>query len=267
AEIVSQLSARFDRLCSRIHASIRLDQGVSARLLASRREVLDYWKAASKLYQHLSTREISLLQNDFDLMLKAIDSAFDKESDPIPRQYPLFVTPHLTGRRGRPQLNIHTTVLQDLVPGRSKAGIARRLGVSARTLQRRLQSAGLARISAPAFTFQRNARGVVIGRRRLPIVRPTSSLSNPQLDRIVRRWRLRHENNGPGMLKGHLLSLGYNVSLARLRLIRWKFVTHAFIDGYSRCIVSIRVSDNNRADSVLDVFHAARTQFGTPSRV
>jgi transposase InsO family protein len=50
-------------------------------------------------------------------------------------------------------------------------------------------------------------------------------------------------------------------------LIRWKLVTHAFIDGKSRFITGIRVSDNNRSDTVLDLFLEATAQHGFPSRV
>ncbi len=50
-------------------------------------------------------------------------------------------------------------------------------------------------------------------------------------------------------------------------LIRWRIVTHGFIDGYSRCIVSLRASNNNRAATVLDVFYAGAQRFGVPSRV
>lgn len=50
-------------------------------------------------------------------------------------------------------------------------------------------------------------------------------------------------------------------------LIRWKIVIHAFIDGFSRLLTSIRASNNNRASTVLDLFHAAISVHGTPSRV
>lgn len=50
-------------------------------------------------------------------------------------------------------------------------------------------------------------------------------------------------------------------------LIRWKIVTHAFVDGYSRLVTGIHVVTNNRADTVLALFHAAINQWGRPSRV
>ena len=51
------------------------------------------------------------------------------------------------------------------------------------------------------------------------------------------------------------------------KLIRWRFVTHAGIDGYSRLIVFMKCSTNNRASTVLDQFLKGVQCFGLPSRV
>lgn len=50
-------------------------------------------------------------------------------------------------------------------------------------------------------------------------------------------------------------------------LIRWKIVTHAFVDGHSRYVTALRLSTNNRAETVLDVFLEGATKNGLPSRV
>lgn len=42
---------------------------------------------------------------------------------------------------------------------------------------------------------------------------------------------------------------------------------HGFIDGYSRLLVGLRASNNNRASTVLDVFLGAAERYGVPSRV
>ena len=52
-----------------------------------------------------------------------------------------------------------------------------------------------------------------------------------------------------------------------LGLIRWKFVTHCFIDGYARFVTGIGVHTNNRADTVLSLFLDSVTKHGLPSRV
>ena len=49
--------------------------------------------------------------------------------------------------------------------------------------------------------------------------------------------------------------------------IRWRLVIHAGIDGYSRMVVFIHCSTNNRAETVLNLFESAVHAYGLPSRV
>ena len=51
------------------------------------------------------------------------------------------------------------------------------------------------------------------------------------------------------------------------KLVRWRFVTHAGVDGYSRMIVYMRCSTNNRSSTVLNAFLEGVQRFGVPSRV
>ena len=51
------------------------------------------------------------------------------------------------------------------------------------------------------------------------------------------------------------------------KLIRWRIVTHGGIDGYSRMIVYLCASTNNRASTVHSLFMEAVKRFGLPSRV
>ena len=51
------------------------------------------------------------------------------------------------------------------------------------------------------------------------------------------------------------------------KLVRWGFVTHAGIDGYSRMIVFMKCSTNNRAETVYELFLQGVQNFGLPSRV
>lgn len=51
------------------------------------------------------------------------------------------------------------------------------------------------------------------------------------------------------------------------KLIRWCIVTHGAIDGFSRLIVYLRCSTNNRASTVYDLFLEAVSQHCLPSRV
>ncbi|KAK7155993.1 hypothetical protein R3I94_006153 [Phoxinus phoxinus] len=51
------------------------------------------------------------------------------------------------------------------------------------------------------------------------------------------------------------------------KLIRWRLVIHGGIDGFSRLIVYLSASPNNRASTVLSSFTSAVNQYGMPSRV
>ena len=51
------------------------------------------------------------------------------------------------------------------------------------------------------------------------------------------------------------------------KLIQWKIVIHGGIDGYSRLIMFLQASTNNRASTVLSVFQKTVEEYGLPSRV
>jgi hypothetical protein len=51
------------------------------------------------------------------------------------------------------------------------------------------------------------------------------------------------------------------------KLVRWGLVTHGGIDGYSRLVVYLQCSGNNRASTVYDLFLSAIRQYSLPSRV
>ena len=51
------------------------------------------------------------------------------------------------------------------------------------------------------------------------------------------------------------------------KLIRWRFVVHGGIDGYSRVAVYVNCSTNNKATTVLPLFTKAVDEFGLPDRV
>lgn len=51
------------------------------------------------------------------------------------------------------------------------------------------------------------------------------------------------------------------------KLIRWRFVIHGGIDGYSRLITYLHCSTDNTSATVLRLFQEATHQYGIPSRV
>uniref|UniRef100_A0A3P9AY47 Integrase catalytic domain-containing protein n=1 Tax=Maylandia zebra TaxID=106582 RepID=A0A3P9AY47_9CICH len=111
-------------------------------------------------------------------------------------------------------------------------------------------------------------------------------ISDHELDQIVSQIKTEHPNVGGVMLMGHLRSKNIVVQrwLARRvysvphpnfiwhidgnhKLIRWKFVVHGAIDGYSRMLMFLQCSSNNRAETVKALFTAAVGQFGRPLHI
>ena len=131
-----------------------------------------------------------------------------------------------------------------------------------------------------------------------------STLTDHQIDEIMRSLKKDHPNDGEVLIKAHLLQMGIRISRSKIRqsihrvdhegvvrrrssvirrrvysvpypnyiwhvdghhkLIRWRFVVHASIDGFSRTITYLRCSDNNRANTVLSLFKQAVSNFGLP---
>ena len=134
-----------------------------------------------------------------------------------------------------------------------------------------------------------------------------TNIDDQQLDELVYHVKLAHPNDGERLMAGHLISQGIFITRARLRasihrvdpvntalrrsvvtrrrvyyaegpnyvwhvdgnhkLIRWRLVIHGGIDGFSRTIVFLSCSDNNRADTVLTHFEQAISTYGLPSKV
>lgn len=160
--------------------------------------------------------------------------------------------------------------------------IASLIGISRSTLYRGLEEAG---ISHQKYT----------------------ALSDEELDSKIRAIKADHPNDGEVLIQGHLVRMGIKVTRQMLRaaihcvdhngvverqlrvvrrrvysvphpnavwhidghhkLIRWRFVIHAAIDGFSRTILYAKCADNNRAPTVLQLFTDGVTQFGLPDKV
>ena len=134
-----------------------------------------------------------------------------------------------------------------------------------------------------------------------------SNLTEEELDNIVQPFVHSHPASGQRMLIGHLRSLGLCVPRRRVlesllrtdphgvalrqkqalhrrqysvagpnslwhidgyhKLIRWRIVIHGGIDGFSREIVYLNASTDNKSSTVLKAFLKAVDQYGLPSRI
>ena len=161
--------------------------------------------------------------------------------------------------------------------------ISQILGLSRATLYRRMEEEGVTRISK------------------------YSDISDADLDREVIDIKAQHPNDGERLLIGHLATRGVIVPRAKLRasihrvdpentairrsvairrriyhvagpnslwhldcnhkLIRWHMVIHGGIDGFSRTVVFLQCSDNNRASTVFSAFNGAVHRHGLPERI
>jgi hypothetical protein len=77
-------------------------------------------------------------------------------------------------------------------------------------------------------------------------------------------WHHDGQHGTPRMSKN---SSNTHLLLVDLGLIRWNIIIHGFVDGKSRFCVGLRVSGNNKAATVLDVFLEACRRYGIPSRM
>ncbi len=175
---------------------------------------------------------------------------------------------------GRPRLRVDIEDIEFLRGLRFPyTKIATILGISRATLYRRLEDEGISR----DWKY--------------------CDINDRDLDREVVDIKVEHPNDGERLLIGHLATRGIIVPRARVRgsihrvdpentairrsvtirrrvyhvdgpnslwhvdghhkLIRWHMVIHGGIDGYSRTVVFLRCSDNNRASTVLTAFLSA----------
>jgi hypothetical protein len=131
--------------------------------------------------------------------------------------------------------------------------------------------------------------------------------SPDEIESAVTATKQSHPNAGEVMVQGHLAAAGIHVQRRKIRsaihtvdpegvqerkkkpikkrtysvaspnyvwhidgnhkLVRWRFVVHHGIDGFSRMVVFARCSPNNRAETVYTQFHEAVLRYGRPQRI
>lgn len=204
------------------------------------------------------------------------------------RQIPVsqgYSAPRIRGRVGQPRCLITEEQLQFLLSFNfTVQQIADILGVSRRTVTQRLRQHNITirgrysnmtnaeldervidlvhgndELGPDAVRARLFGEGIVVQRRRvrqsLLRTNPAGAALRAMSHRLHRR---KYRVAGPNSL-WHLDG--------NHKLIRWRIVIHGGIDGFSRMIVFLQASNNNRSSTVMEQFVQAVDQFDVPSRV
>ena len=184
-------------------------------------------------------------------------------------------------RLGRPRVKVDEQQLEFLVESNFRIiDIATIFDCSRRRVERRIKDLGLDRYtSISEYDLDNLVRNIVVLHSQCG---EKSVLSRLRSEGVrVQRQKIRdslHRVDPEGVMNRLRCALHrrqYTVrspnSLWHLdgyhKLIRWKLVIHGAIDGFSRLIVYLKVSNNNRANTVLSAFTEAVREYGLPSRI
>ncbi|KAJ7433788.1 hypothetical protein FB451DRAFT_1064009, partial [Mycena latifolia] len=267
---LNNLRFAFHTFHDRVLSALRRMAGDPPQLNAIRDQGLSLAAAAEQVRSPhraiFPADEYHTLQTSISDMVSALDLACHESMDP-PDGGPLVVAQRVrTGRRGRPRTEINTQFLSAALELRGPTGIAPELGVSSRTVRRAALRAGLVQPGAPVFQVRVDDLGAVehVHRSTGP---PVSAVSDAELDRLVSSTLEIFPQFGRRMIRGHLKAQGHRVPRERITESYLRMVIHCFIDGYSRFVLGIRVHDNNRGASVLQLFQDIIMMHGCPSRL
>ena len=228
-------------------------------------------KRLSNVIQHLI--------DDVERQLQSVDSTFYSSS--------IFseTLVHRNGSVGRPKLVINLTQIDYLRSWQfTWTRICHTLCFSRTTLWRRLKEVNYnfresrftiisdidlqQQVAGIKAEFENTGERMVIGILRSRGIHVPRHRVRDVIHRIdpintALRWRAMHPRYqydvpGPNAL-WHIDGLH--------KLIRWGFVVHGGIDGFSRLVVFLKCATNNRAETVMSTFMDGTRRYGIPSRV
>ena len=184
---------------------------------------------------------------------------------------------------GRPKVKVDIAEVMSLRSlDYSWTKISEMVGVSRSTLYRRLKEAGIMTDDSTQIT--NNDLHDTIKRIKLDFPGDGEVLMRSHLLRVgvkvPRQWlrdsihRVDHEKTvarRSTVVKHRVYSVDQPNSVRHLdshhKLIKWRFITHAAIDGFSRIITNITCTNNNKSETVLQQLLLGAREFGLPLRV
>ena len=221
------------------------------------------------------------MRRELSLHIRLILHGVNDSTAPPIAMFPIHV--QSSSSRGRPRILVNVELVELLRGcGYTWNEIADAMQISRATIWRRLKEVGVS-------------------------VQKYSDISDDELDGIVKQIQQEYPNCGQQLIQGFLRDKGVHVQRHRLRdsvrrtdnlrryvrwhdvisrrtysvkrsnslwhidghhsLVRWRMVIHGAIDGYSRMVVYLFCSTNNKSITVYNLFIKAIEEYGVPSRI
>ncbi|KIK78391.1 hypothetical protein PAXRUDRAFT_95342, partial [Paxillus rubicundulus Ve08.2h10] len=215
--------------------------------------------------------ELATIHDSMANMLKSLDDAAKVSADP-PDMIPLALAQTIhTGQCGRPRVEIDPNLLETALSMRGPTQLATLFNCVPRTVRHCTLEQNLVEPGPPVYVDytdeDRNSVHLYTA-----TSRDQSGLTDEQLDTITQKILKVFPLFSRRMIDSHMKYLGHRVPRrmieeSYLRLIHWRIIFHAFIDGFSCFITGVRASNNNRAETVLNLFLEIIEEHDTPSQV
>ena len=244
------------------------------------------FKVNSLRYLLVRCESLVTIPNEVHILLETVINILSNCSEGSERRAGYQAVKMFTQDRGRPHYIIPKEQLELFLElGFRIPEMATMLGVSVKTVQRRLREYDLSITNTYSNVTNETLDNHVTeilhmfpncGYRRMRGFLTTRNLR-------IQEWRVResmHRVDPEGVLLRTLeiqttQRRAYNVYSPRAlyhmdgnhKLICWRFVVHGAIDGFSRMIIFLRCSTNNKASTVFSYFISGIQTFGLPSRV
>ncbi|KAK7018052.1 hypothetical protein VNI00_018425 [Paramarasmius palmivorus] len=303
---ISTIRTAYRELGTRVTNTLRVQFGDVPQIQRQFDAAAQLWRSVEQRGHLFDAEELQIISSGIADMMTALQSAIEASADTVDDLPPVPLQQSQTGQRGRPRMDVDPALLEACLQHRGVTGIAPVFGCSARTIRRRAIEYGLAEPCPPVYIQYEDPETGELVRFYKSSTAPMSTLSDDELDTVLGHILQIFPAFGRRMILGHLQHLGHHVPRERVRasyervtgapaqltarpihrrryrvagpnslwhhdgqhgLIRWRVVIHAFVDGFSRMVTGIQASNNNRAETVLQLFLDAINTHQTPSRV